>query len=73
MEKNENNFGFSKACNIGAKLATSKWILFLNPDTIIPKDCLRKLMNKVEPLEKQIIGIKQINKKMKTLMHMVTF
>ena len=41
-KRNEKNFGFSKACNIGAKLATSKWILFLNPDTIIPKDCLRK-------------------------------
>ena len=60
-KRNEKNFGFSKACNIGAKLATSKWILFLNPDTIIPKDCLIKLMNKVEPLENQIIGIKQIN------------
>ena len=38
--ENPKNYGFSKACNIGASNATGKWLLFLNPDTKIPNDCL---------------------------------
>ena len=29
--ENKNNLGFAKACNIGATLSESKWLLFLNP------------------------------------------
>ena len=36
------NSGFSKANNIGLQKATGKYVLFLNPDTIIPEDCLKK-------------------------------
>ena len=45
-KRNEKNFGFSKACNIGAKLATSKWILFLNPDTNLNSDVLDLIFKK---------------------------
>ena len=38
--ENSNN-GFGKACNIGAKKTNSKYILFLNPDTEINKNCYR--------------------------------
>jgi N-acetylglucosaminyl-diphospho-decaprenol L-rhamnosyltransferase len=31
--KNQQNFGFSAACNQGAKLGKANYILFLNPDT----------------------------------------
>lgn len=39
---NDENIGFAKACNQGLKLASGKYVLFLNPDTIIPEDCFEK-------------------------------
>lgn len=38
---NKENVGFAKACNQGWKAASGRFILFLNPDTLIPEDCLR--------------------------------
>ena len=39
---NLENAGFSKANNQVLELATCDYILFLNPDTILPEDCLEK-------------------------------
>jgi GT2 family glycosyltransferase len=41
---NPMNVGFSKANNIALQIATGEYILFLNPDTIIPEDCLEKCL-----------------------------
>src|SRR5690606_2787886 len=42
---NEKNLGFSKANNIGLKNAGGKYLLLLNPDTIVQEDTLEKMIN----------------------------
>ena len=42
---NQYNKGFGTACNQGAKLATSEFLFFLNPDTIIHKGTIARLID----------------------------
>jgi N-acetylglucosaminyl-diphospho-decaprenol L-rhamnosyltransferase len=59
--KNE-NAGFAKANNEAVKLAKGEKILFLNPDTILPEDCLEKCLAFFQQ-QKNIgaLGIKMID------------
>ena len=64
--KNSKNHGFAKACNIGASFAKSKWILFLNPDTILDINTLKPLLNFCDKNQDyRLIGINQLNDKSK--------
>ena len=41
---NTDNAGFAKACNQAYLQASGQFILFLNPDTIVPEDCFSKCL-----------------------------
>src|SRR5215471_7109499 len=42
---NEKNVGFSKACNQAFAVSSGKYVLFLNPDTILAEDCIAKCIS----------------------------
>ncbi|MGH2552394.1 MAG: glycosyltransferase, partial [Chitinophagaceae bacterium] len=46
--ENKENLGFAKGCNIGLKVATGRYLLFLNPDTLVPEDCFQKCISFLE-------------------------
>ena len=43
--RNERNAGFAKACNQGLSQAKGKFVLFLNPDTILAEDSLKACLS----------------------------
>jgi len=46
--ENENNEGFARAVNRGARNATGQYVVILNPDTLFHRDGLKALMTFVE-------------------------
>lgn len=42
--QNSENLGFAKANNEALKYCSGKWVLFLNPDTLVPKNALRNCL-----------------------------
>lgn len=59
---NKENNGFSKANNIALKQATGRYILFLNPDTLLPEDCLERSISFLEShSEAGALGIKMLD------------
>ncbi len=56
------NSGFAKACNQGMRLSTGDRVLFLNPDTIIPEDCLVGCLRLMDThREAGAVGIRMID------------
>jgi GT2 family glycosyltransferase len=59
---NKENKGFAKACNQGLAVSSGKYILFLNPDTIVPEDCFQKCISFLELHEDAgALGIKMLD------------
>lgn len=42
---NEENVGFSRASNLGAKVAEGEYLLILNPDVILPEESLKSVLD----------------------------
>jgi hypothetical protein len=59
---NKENIGFSKANNIGLKLAKGKFLLLLNPDTIVQEDTFEKMISFFDAhIEAGLAGCKILN------------
>lgn len=56
------NLGFSSACNYGLQRARGSYILFLNPDTIVPEDCFQKTLAFIQSRpDAGAIGVRMID------------
>ena len=51
------NLGFGRACNLGAKLCHSKYVLFLNPDARLFSDTLGRVISFMELSSNASVGI----------------
>ena len=61
---NDANLGFAKACNQGFKMSSGRYILFLNPDTILPETCLSDCISFFETHpDAGAIGVRMMDQK----------
>ncbi len=59
---NHENEGFAKANNTGLKNAIGDYILFLNPDTIVPEDCFEKCISFIQSNNDSVaLGVKMFD------------
>ncbi|HJW16455.1 MAG TPA: glycosyltransferase [Flavisolibacter sp.] len=60
--KKDSNMGFAKACNAGLQLSSGEYVLFLNPDTLVPEDCFPVCFSFFEShKECGAIGVKMVD------------
>ena len=46
--QNAENMGFSKACNIGMQRASGRYLLFLNPDSVVGREAIPRMIQALE-------------------------
>ena len=65
---NNENLGFAKACNQGAKISSGDYVLFLNPDTGLSETCLTDCITffKTHP-DAGAVGLRMLDEKGKFL------
>lgn len=62
LVENKTNLGFAKANNAGASIATSEYICFLNPDTVVSQDIFNYLIDQADRLPNSgLVGPRLIN------------
>lgn len=62
--ENEENLGFSKANNQAIRISSGKYVLLLNPDTVVEENCFRKVYEFAEANpDSGGIGVKMIDGK----------
>lgn len=60
--RNKRNLGFSKACNKAIKASKGRYVLLLNPDTLILKSSFKKMTNFLdENKDVGVLGCKLLN------------
>lgn len=60
--KNNENMGFARANNVGIEYSSGKYILFLNNDTYLTENSLKKVFEFAESVEEEVfIGCKLLN------------
>ncbi len=58
----ENNIGFGRACNLGLSKAKGNYILFLNPDTLVPENTIAYCVSFLNNHQQTgAVGVKMIN------------
>ncbi|MEP7079385.1 MAG: glycosyltransferase [Ginsengibacter sp.] len=59
---NQQNTGFAKANNEAIKISKGEYILFLNPDTVVPEDCFEKCLAFIKQHDNNVaLGIRMID------------
>lgn len=60
--ENKENTGFSKANNQGIRIAKGRYILLINPDTVVEEDCFKKVIAFMESTpDAGAVGVKMID------------
>lgn len=60
--RNESNAGFAKANNQALATVTGRFVLFLNPDTVVPPDCFSKCLKFMDAHPHAgAMGVKMVN------------
>ena len=55
LVRNTANEGFARGCNRGILAGASPWVMLLNPDTVVPPDALRRLVDALAPLPRHAL------------------